>query len=453
MAPNSAKRQIQHVCEAIIAAVVALALFPVNAAAEQPSEFSLTNGLRIVVVPDHRVPVVTHMVFYKVGLVDEGPGEEHLAHYLEHLMFEGTAKFPKGELKRLVMLGGGSHNAITMQDATYYFQRMPRDALEQLMALEADRMENLTFDAGASERERSVVMEEYRGKAGEAGFPFINATAPAMFGEHPYARPTDTEAGIVRLDGTKAMRFYERHYSPNRAIVVIGGDVTEAEVRRFAEKTYAHVKAKPFTEIEHRPLPKLAPEAQRVVVAHPRVGAISVSRSFLVDSAREMPLSDLAALTLFMGMASAQLTADLVDTGLASTVSSDLHQQRYAGQVTLSVTALPGVDAATIEAAFDKVLAELATKGVQESAFTHRKQRFLADRIFFDDNTAQRSEMIGLFLIIGRSLEDFLNFDKRVAALEFDDVNRVGRDALRDRRSVTGILMPEKEAAMPVKVE
>jgi zinc protease len=169
----------------------------VAAPVERPSEFDLSNGLKVVVVPDHRVPIVTHMVFYKIGSVDEAPGEEGLAHYLEHMMFMGTPTFARGEFDRFVMTGGGMQNATTTQDRTTYFQRMPRNALEHLMLLEADRMENLQFTENAALNERNVVMEEFRGNAGQPGFPFFLATSAALYPAHPYGLPPiGNEAGI-----------------------------------------------------------------------------------------------------------------------------------------------------------------------------------------------------------------------------------------------------------------
>ena len=165
----------------VFAAAILIGPAPAAVPTEKPSQFLLANGLQVVVVPDHRVPIVTHMVFYRIGSADEMPGEEGLAHYLEHMMFMGTPRFPKGEFDGFVMRGGGMHNATTTQDRTTYYQRMPRNALEHLMTLEADRMQNLQFTEAAALNERNVVMEEYLGNAGQPGFPFFLATSAALY--------------------------------------------------------------------------------------------------------------------------------------------------------------------------------------------------------------------------------------------------------------------------------
>jgi zinc protease len=429
----------------------------VAAPVERPSEFDLSNGLKVVVVPDHRVPIVTHMVFYKIGSVDEAPGEEGLAHYLEHMMFMGTPTFGRGEFDRFVMAGGGMQNATTTQDRTTYFQRLPRNALEHLMLLEADRMENLQFTENAALNERNVVMEEFRGNAGQPGFPFFLATSAALYPGHPYGLPPiGNEAGISRFDGAKALAFYRRHYAPQRAIVVIGGDVTEEEARVLAERTYGRVKRRDVAAAGDRPLPLLAPTAQRVVVPHPRVSAVHVSRTFLTASATAMPIHDTTALSLFTyivgdGMMS-RLYRALVTEGLASGVSGGNQLRRFAGHVTFEVAALPGISSEVIEAAFDRALADIAEKGVTQSEFDDIKQRFLATRVYDEDNTASRSEAIGSMMIAGWSLKDILGFKQRIEKVSIEDVNRVGQGLLKHSRSVTGLLVPQPAQVSPVKL-
>jgi zinc protease len=423
---------------------------------ERPSEFALSNGLKVVVVPDHRVPIVTHLVFYKIGSVDEAPGEEGLAHYLEHMMFMGTPTFAKGEFDRFVMSGGGTQNATTAHDRTTYFQRMPRHALEHLMLLEADRMEHLQFTEAAALNERNVVMEEFRGNAGQPGFPFFLATSAALYLGHPYGLPPiGNEAVISRFDGAKAMAFYRRHYAPQRAIVVIGGDITEEDARVLAERTYGRVKRRDVAAASERPLPPLAPAAQRVVVPHPRVSAVHVSRTFLTASATAMPVQDATALSLFTyivgdGMMS-RLYRALVTRGLASAVSGGHQLRRFAGHATFEAAALPGVGADVIEAAFERTLVDIAEKGVTQSEFEDIKQRFLATRVYDEDNTASRSDAIGSMMIAGWSLNDILGFKQRIENVSIDDVNRVGKELLQHSRSVTGLLVPQPQAS-PIKL-
>lgn len=444
----------RHFARALaIAIAVLLSIAPAHAKrAAKPSEFALDNGVRIVVVPDHRVPIVTHMVFYRIGSVDELPDENGVAHYLEHLMFKGTKTYPRGEFDRVVMRGGGVQNATTSHDATVYYQRLPRRDLERLMALEADRMENLDIDAVAAGTEGAIVKEEFLGNANQPGLPFHYATAGALFGKHPYAlAPIGTAESIATFNAELAMRFYRRNYRPSRAIVVIGGDVTEEDARVLAERTYGRVtKRNDHTERDIA-LPELPATAQRVVVPHPRVSAVHIRRSFLTASARGVSQQDATALNLLSYIVGngtpSRLYQGLVMKGLASGASSSLELRRYAGTLSFEATALPGISEAAFEKAFDQILSEIAAHGVTEHEFNEMKLRFLATRVYDEDNTVNRSNTIGHSLIAGWSLEDVLGFKQRVEALTLDDVNRVGRALLRDARSVTGLLVPQSLAA------
>ena len=252
---------------------------PATADASAVSEFTLANGLRVVVVPDHRVPVVTHMVWYAVGAADEGPDEHGVAHYLEHMMFKGTAAYPKGELDRFVTRRGGWHNATTSMDNTNYFQRLPKSALPHVMAMEADRMVNLRIDDADVASERAVVLEEYRRNEVSITMGIDKMIRAALYEGHPKARTTiGTESEIKALSGATAQRFYERFYGPNRATVVVAGDVTEAEVRTLAVATYGQVPARPGLAPRVVGAIPVAAVSQRIEASHERATAVRVSR-------------------------------------------------------------------------------------------------------------------------------------------------------------------------------
>src|SRR5690349_19956742 len=191
------------------------------------SHYTLKNGLELVVVPDRRAPVVTHMIWYKVGAADETPGKSGLAHFLEHLMFKGTKKNPTGYFSQYVATIGGQENAFTTNDYTGYFQRVPADKLHQMMEFEADRMTGLVLTDEVVLPERDVILEEQnqriannpRARLGEQ----IDA---ALYVNHPYGKPTiGWRPEMEKLSRDDATAFYRRFYGPNNAIVVVAGDV------------------------------------------------------------------------------------------------------------------------------------------------------------------------------------------------------------------------------------
>src|SRR5207253_213799 len=199
------------------------ALAQTTVTSEPPASFTLGNGLQVVVIPDHRTPVVTQMIWYKVGSADETPGKSGLAHFLEHLMFKGTSKHPVGEFSQTVLRIGGNENAFTSTDYTGYYQRVPREQLARMMEFEADRMTGLILKDENVLPERDVVLEEFNMRV--ANNPEARLTEQmmaALYLNHPYGRPViGWRQEIEQLDREDALAFYKRFYAPNNATLVI----------------------------------------------------------------------------------------------------------------------------------------------------------------------------------------------------------------------------------------
>ena len=194
--------------------------------------YTLPNGLQVIVLPDTRVPVVTHSIWYNVGAMDEVAGKTGLAHMTEHLMFKGTPTNPAGTMDKLVQRRGGTMNAFTSYDFTAYFQKVPTPALAEMMALEADRMNNLELSEDDFQPERKVVAEE-RNLTTEAdpADRFFEKVLRRHFSATTYGHPiigwADDIAGYTKED---AMKWYQTHYAPNNAALVLVGDVSKAQV-------------------------------------------------------------------------------------------------------------------------------------------------------------------------------------------------------------------------------
>src|SRR5438270_10989540 len=200
------------------------------------ASFTLPNGMQVVVIPDHRTPVVTQMIWYKVGSADETPGKSGLAHFLEHLMFKGTAKHPAGEFSQTVLKIGGNENAFTSTDYTGFYQRVPREQLGKMMEFEADRMTGLILKDENVLPERDVVLEEYNMRvANNPDARLVEQIMAALYLNHPYGRPViGWHDEIEKLDREDALAFYKRFYAPNNAILVIAGDVEPNDLTPIA---------------------------------------------------------------------------------------------------------------------------------------------------------------------------------------------------------------------------
>ena len=282
-------RLLQAFAVAAAAALAVPALVDPTHADSGPriTDFVLANGLQVVVIPDHRAPVVTHMLWYKVGAADETPGKSGLAHFLEHLMFKGTAKNPSGRFSQVVATIGGQENAFTSADYTGYFQRVPRDKLKAMMEFEADRMTGLELTDDVVRPELKVVLEEQNMRvANNPGARLGAQMDAALYLNHPYGRPIiGWRHEIEKLDREDALAFYRRFYTPNNAVLVIAGDVTADEVRQLAEETYGKVARVAEVKPRLRPQEPVQEAPRTVTLADPRVAQPSVSRYYLAPSA------------------------------------------------------------------------------------------------------------------------------------------------------------------------
>jgi len=260
-------------------AMLMLAFAQQTASADpRASEFKLSNGMDVVVIPDHRAPVVTHMVWYKVGAADEPKGVSGIAHFLEHLMFKSTDKIAVGDFSKIVSKLGGQDNAFTGQDVTAYHQRIAKEQLGTLMEMEADRMTHLRLTNDEVATERQVIIEERRSRIeNNPGARLDEQMNATLYLSHPYGVPViGWEHEMAKLSREDALRFYKRYYAPNNAILVVAGDVTVDEVKRLAEATYGKVPANP--EVDGRTRPQEPPHiaARRLTLKDARAGNASI---------------------------------------------------------------------------------------------------------------------------------------------------------------------------------
>src|ERR1700704_6120584 len=331
---------------------------------ERPASFTLGNGLQIVVIPDHRTPVVTQMIWYKVGSADETPGKSGLAHFLEHLMFKGTSKHPAGEFSQTVLRIGGNENAFTSTDYTGYYQRVPREQLGKMMEFEADRMTGLILKDENVLPERDVVLEEFNMRvANNPEARLIEQIMAALYLNHPYGRPViGWRPEIEKLDREDALAFYKRFYAPNNATLVIAGDVEAKDIRPMVERTFGEVAPQPAIPAQRLRPHEPTPAAPRTVtLSDARVEQSSVRRYYLVPSsntaaAGESPALDVLAQLMGNGNNSYLYRALVVDRPLAVSAGAGYQGTSLdATQFMISAAPKPGVEFAQVEQAIAAV--------------------------------------------------------------------------------------------------
>jgi zinc protease len=441
-------------------AVTATALLVTAGAQAQPKptsdigHFVLANGLEVVVVPDRRAPVVTHMLWYKVGAADEPPGTSGIAHFLEHLMFKGTVKNPAGRFSQAVAAVGGQENAFTAQDYTGYFQRVARDKLKAMMEFEADRMTGLVLANEQVVPELKVVLEEQnqrvannpRARLGEQ----VNA---ALYLNHPYGRPViGWRHEIEKLNREDALAFYRRFYTPNNAVLVIAGDITTDEIRTLAEATYGKVAKVAEIGPRRRPQEPAQVAARHVTLADPQVQQPILSRSYLVPSSATAKAGEseaLEVLSFILGHgATSRLYRNLVvDRELAVSAGGYYNGTALdASQFSVSSSPKPGVTLEQLESAIDAVIDDIVAKGVTPDEVDRAKNRLIADAIYARDSQATMARWYGAALTTGSTVESVQNWPDRTRAVTADAVNAAAKTWLDKRRSVTGYLIKDSSA-------
>jgi zinc protease len=430
------------------------ALAQTTVTSEPPATFTLGNGLQVLVIPDHRTPVVTQMIWYKVGSADETPGKSGLAHFLEHLMFKGTGKHPAGEFSQTVLRIGGNENAFTSTDYTGYFQRVPREQLATMMEFEADRMTGLILKDENVLPERDVVLEEFNMRvANNPDARLTEQIMAALYLNHPYGRPViGWRQEIEKLDREDALAFYKRFYAPNNATLVIAGDVDAREVGPMVERTFGEVAPQPAIPVKRLRPQEPTPAAPRTVtLSDPRVEQPSVKRYYLVPSAAtaaagESPALDVLAQLMGGSSNSYLYRALVVDRPLAVSAGAGYQGTSLdATQFMISVSPKPGVEFAQIEQVIDGVISDVGQNPIRAEDLERVKTQLIAEAIYAQDNQATLARWYGGALTTGLSIEDIRSWPDRIRAVTAEQVREAAQKWLDKKRSVTGYLI--KDAA------
>jgi zinc protease len=431
-------------------ALAGAAACPPGARAEpQVANFKLENGLELVVLPDHRAPVVTQMIWYKVGAADETPGKSGLAHYLEHLMFKGTAKNPGNTFSQAVTAIGGEENAFTSSDYTGFYERVPRDHLKEMMAFEADRMTGLVLTDAVARPELQVVLEELNMRvANNPGAQLDEQMNAALYLNHPYHRPViGWRHEVEKLDRQDALAFYRRFYTPNNAIVVVAGDVTPEEVKADAEDTYGKVAVRAEIGPRLRPTEPVQEAPRTVTLADPRVEQPDVERYYLVPSATTAQPGGSEALNVLAsvlgGDSNSRLYKTLVlDKGIALNAGAFYSDTALDyGKFGVYGLPKPGVSLHTVEAGIDAVLADVVAHGITADELDRAKTLLVADAVYAQDNQASLARWYGAGLATGETVERIRTWPDRVREVSAAQVQEAARQWLDIRHSVTGYLV------------
>ncbi len=433
---------------------LALLLSGSPAAAVPATTFTLDNGMEVVVLEDHRAPVVVHMVWYRVGAADEPPGKSGVAHFLEHLLFKGTDDLGPGEFSRIVARNGGSDNAFTSWDYTAYFQRVAADRLELMMRMEADRMRDLRMSEEDVATERQVILEE-RGQRvdSQPNALFREQRGAAQFLNHPYGIPViGWRHEMERLEREDAYAFYRRYYAPNNAILIVAGDVRPQEVRALAERYYGPLE--PTPDLPPRIRPQEPPQLveRRLTFADPRIAQPYITRSYIAperDSGDQRAAARLTLLAEVLGGdgATSMLGRKLLFEEKKAIFVSASYDGTAVDDTTFGLVMVPaaGVSLQEAEAALDRALAEFLEEGIEPEQFARIRMQLRAARIYGRDNIGTLAREYGAGLATGLTVADIEAWPDILQEVSAEEVLAAARELFDRDRAVTGWGMPAEE--------
>lgn len=437
------------------AMMLALASPAVRAEGFAVSEFSLDNGLRLVVIPDRRAPVVTHMVWYRIGSADEDAGKSGIAHFFEHLMFKGTSTHGPGVFSAAVAAVGGEENAFTSYDYTAYYQEVAPSALAEMMAFESDRMRNLVLTDEVIVPERDVILEERRMRVDNRPEAVLDEELDAtLYQNHPYRIPViGWNQEIEQLNRADAVSFYERYYAPNNAIVVVAGDVDPDAVLAEAKATYGRLAKGPDLPPRTRPREPEQNTARTVTLSDPRVSlpifrTLWVTPSYRTDKGGEGEALDLLAEILGGNIRSRLYQQLVVKDGIATSVGA-YYQGEGLDYGTFGLYGAPaaGTGIADVEAAVRRQVEKLASEGVTEAELAAAKKRFVRSTIFARDDQSSMARIYGATLAVGGTVEEIETWPDRIEAVTADEVKAAANAWLDYAKSTTGTLLPAPEGS------
>lgn len=425
-------------------------LAPAVAQAEQDgvTTFELENGMQVVVVEDHRAPVVQHMVWYRAGSADEPVGSSGVAHFLEHLLFKATDTLADGELSATVAANGGRDNAFTSYDYTAYFQRVAADRLELMMRMESDRMRNIRFTEQNVETERRVIIEERNQRTeNNPRALFGEQMNAAQYLNHRYGVPIiGWMHEMETLDKADALGFYNTYYYPNNAILVVSGDVDPDEVKTLAKTYYGAIPANP--DLPERLRSEEPPQTaeRRVIFRDPRVAQEYVSRSYLAPERDPGDQAAAAALTLLAevlgGGQTSYMTEKLQFDAQLATFSGAFYRGTSVDDTTFDVVVVPapGLSLQEAEDAMDKVLAQFLVDGVDPEQLERIKKQLRASEIYQRDNVDGIARRYGAAMAVGLGIDDIQSWPQVLQAVTGEDIMEAARSVLNRDASVTGWL-------------
>ena len=411
-------------------------------------QFKLKNGLQVIVIENSRAPVVSQMIWYNVGSIDEKFGKSGLAHFLEHLMFKGTKKYPSGYYSKYISKNGGTENAFTSFDYTAYYQIVPSEHLEKIVELEADRMTNLTLTDEQVETEKKVILEErYQRIDSKPSAILDESIRKSLFPNHTYGTPIigwEHEIKALTIDDVR--KFYNDYYNPKNAILIFSGDVSLKKAKEYSKKYFGKIKVKNQININRIKLndPVLRTNI-RINYDDENVKQKIWKRSFKTSSYKESIKNGIAldlGLKILTGGSTSILYRELVEKKKLVSSIGGYYQGMSRDKATVNFYAIPNenVEISNLEKQIYEIMKKSVVNGITEDRFALQKKKYEYESIYLRDSIFQPAQIVGEALSIGIALEEIESWDEFLNEITIDDVKNELKKFIKNNNYVTGLL-------------
>ena len=408
--------------------------------------FELKNGLKVIVIENKRAPVVAHMIWYNFGSGVEENGKSGLAHFMEHLMFKGTKKFPDSYYSNFISRIGGSENAFTSYDYTAYYQVFPKYELEKIMQMESDRMVNLTLSKENVEIEKKVILEErFQRVESDPSAKLDESMRTVLFPNHYYGRPIiGWKHEIENLSFDDVIEFYKKYYVPNNATLVLSGDVDFERVKKLTKKYFGKRRKGNALIYENVVDPNIETSVT-VEMKHSTVKQNIWKKFYRVNSYKNSIKDSLAleiGLRILASGSSSFLYENLVHKKKKFSAIGGYYQGLTRGEGSVYFYAIPNEDLVldNIEIIINKEIDQILNEGFSKKRFEIEKKKFVYDSIYERDGVLNPAQAVGEAITIGIKLDDLENLNKELDNVNYIDVIEALKKFRKNKNFVIGEL-------------
>lgn len=437
----------------VVLLAISLTIFAFSTFAAEPqkaSNFMLKNGMEVVVIPNTKMPVISQMVWYKIGAADEIPGKSGIAHFLEHLMFKGTDKYKTGEFSKRIAKIGGNDNAFTDNDYTAYYQNIPKAALENAMELEASRMQNLLFNENEVLKERDVILEERRMRIDSNPSVLLEEQMKAaLYLNHPYHKPIiGWYHEMQGLNIDDARNWHKDYYNPANAILVVSGDITAEELKPLAEKYYGKIKTGTKAVRNNFTIEPNALAARTLTLTDSKVRKEELFRYYLAPSMVYGKKEYAPAISLLSyilgGSETSMLYQDMVIKNKKAVEINSSYDDLHIGPSIFSISATPadGIKLPELESALEANINKILQNGVDEKDLARAKKSIIAAYIYAQEDLRTLAYAYGQAMALGIGMGYVENWEKNINVVTSQQIQEAAKEIFRPMNSVTGYLLP-----------